>query len=135
MTRAPAGGIRASGTRKMLPPLPPSFFHFLPPYKLLKRVATSLASSRCWGRGTQVALLVRRAALPSPGSAARHAKLPSAHLALILSDGHQVCLVEQDVGGHEDGVAEETGGDVFALLAGLLFELQRRMERVRRGRI
>lgn len=47
MTRAPAGGMKASGILNILPPRPPSFFHFEPPNLWLKRSAMSLASSIC----------------------------------------------------------------------------------------
>lgn len=47
MTRAPAGGMKISGTLKILPPRPPSFFHLLPPNLELKRSAMSRASSMC----------------------------------------------------------------------------------------
>lgn len=47
ITRAPRGGMKASGTLKILPPLPPSFFHCLPPYLVFMRSAMFLASSRC----------------------------------------------------------------------------------------
>ena len=47
MTRAPAGGIMISGTLKILPPRPPSFFQGFPPYLLFMRSAMSRASSMC----------------------------------------------------------------------------------------
>lgn len=47
MTRAPAGGIKASGILNILPPRPPSFFHLEPPNLWFKRSAMSLASSMC----------------------------------------------------------------------------------------
>ena len=47
MTRAPVGGMKASGILNSRPPRPPSFFHFLPPNLPLKRSAMSRASSMC----------------------------------------------------------------------------------------
>ena len=47
MTRAPVGGMKASGILNSRPPRPPSFLHFLPPNLELKRSAMSRASSMC----------------------------------------------------------------------------------------
>lgn len=56
MTRAPAGGMKASGILNTLPPRPPSFFHFDPPNLWLNRSAMSLASSMCclWSSPVQI---------------------------------------------------------------------------------
>jgi hypothetical protein len=47
MMRAPAGGMKGSGTLNTRPPRPPRFFHCLPPYRLLTLSAMSRVSSRC----------------------------------------------------------------------------------------
>mmetsp|Transcript_35659 Transcript_35659/g.82939 ORF Transcript_35659/g.82939 Transcript_35659/m.82939 type:complete len:464 (-) Transcript_35659:83-1474(-) len=51
-------------------------------------------------------------------------------LALILPHRHPVCLVEQDVRGHEDGIGEETHAHSVALFAGLLLVLDHSLEPV-----
>jgi len=46
-------------------------------------------------------------------------------LLLVFADGHRIAAVEQDVGGHEDGIVEEPDADALALApAGLVLELR-----------
>mmetsp|Transcript_14434 Transcript_14434/g.57521 ORF Transcript_14434/g.57521 Transcript_14434/m.57521 type:complete len:432 (+) Transcript_14434:1001-2296(+) len=55
-------------------------------------------------------------------------------LALVLADGHEPGLVQQDVGRHEHGVVEEADADVLALLDGLFLVLDHALEPVHRCR-
>ena len=45
-------------------------------------------------------------------------------LFLVLADRHVRCLVDQDVGGHQRGIGEQSERDILAVLAGLLLELR-----------
>ena len=44
-------------------------------------------------------------------------------LLLILAHGHEVGLVEQDIGGHEGGVGKEAGIDIVGVLGGFVLKL------------
>ena len=81
MTRAPASGMYASGTRKISPPrnrpegafvpFAPIFFHLFPPYRLFTRPAMSRVNSKCWRwsspTGTTSALYSRMSAAINTG--------------------------------------------------------------------
>ena len=45
-------------------------------------------------------------------------------LALILADGDEVGLVEQDIGGHEHGIGKQARGDIICMLLRFHFELR-----------
>jgi hypothetical protein len=49
-------------------------------------------------------------------------------LLLIVADGHEFRLVEQNVCGHEHGIIQESRADRLALLARLVFELRHAFE-------
>ena len=56
--------------------------------------------------------------IESTGEKTRHFHV----LFLVLSYGHFVCLVHQDIGSHETGISEQTGVDVIGLFAHFLLE-------------
>lgn len=66
ITRAPAGGIMASGTRKILPPRPPSFFHFLPPESRKRSDGSSKRRAREEGRCCACPCDLSSFSVPSP---------------------------------------------------------------------
>ena len=45
-------------------------------------------------------------------------------LFLIMTDGHEVCLIEQNVRGHQHRISEHPCADRLALFGGLILELR-----------
>ena len=53
-------------------------------------------------------------------------------LLLVLTDGHQVSVVEKDVGGHQHRIVQQAHGDVVPLLHRFLLELNHPLQPVER---
>jgi hypothetical protein len=49
-------------------------------------------------------------------------------LSLIVTDRHEIRLVEQDVGRHQDRIIKQTDRDVLLLLTRLVFVLRHALE-------
>ena len=45
-------------------------------------------------------------------------------LPLILPDRHEVCLIKQDVRGHQDRIVKHSDTDILELLSGLVLKLR-----------
>ena len=49
-------------------------------------------------------------------------------LSLIVTNGYEISLIEQDVRGHQNRIIKESDGDVFLLLACFVFVLRHAFE-------
>src|SRR4029079_12695397 len=80
------------------------------------------------GQRRQERLALGEQLAPAMIEAARDAARELDVLHLILPDGNEVALVEQDVGGLQHGILEQTDVDVLRLRLGLVLELRHALE-------